>query len=107
MVIFLKAFPPQIIGVMVVQIALLNGLLMIGGAFLGMALDRQFGTRPLLTVLLPLLGALASVFLAYLLAKRAVMKSRKAYLEWAAGDQPAEETSAVASAALHDAHSAT
>lgn len=107
MVIFIKAFPPHIIGVMVVQIAVINGILMIGGAFLGMMLDRQFGTRPLLTVALPLLGALASVAVAYLLAKRAVAKSRQAYLEWAEGDSATPATTQSTGTTLTDAGTAT
>lgn len=86
LVIFIKAFPPRLVGIMVVEIALINGLLMIGGAFLGMALDRTFGTRPLLTIVLPLIGAVLSVFVAYALAKVTVKKSRKAYLNWVEED---------------------
>ncbi len=82
LVIFVKAFPPHLVGIMVVEIALINGLLMIGGVFLGMALDRTFGTRPLLTIALPMIGAVLSVFVAYALAKVTVNKSRKAYLNW-------------------------
>lgn len=82
LVIFIKAFPPHIIGIMVAQIALINGALMIGGAFLGMALDRALGTRPLFTLTLPLAGAVLSVFVAYALAKLTAKRSRKAYLNW-------------------------
>lgn len=92
-VIFLRAFPPQIIAAMVVQIALINGALMIGGVFLGMALDRQFDTRPLLTLALPIFGALLSVFLTYHMAMRTVRRSRKAYLEWVEAQRAKEDTS--------------
>lgn len=94
-VIFLRAFPPQIIAAMVVQIALINGALMIGGVFLGLALDRQFGTRPLLTLALPIFGALLSVLLTYHMAMRTVTRSRKAYLDWVEA-QRAKEAGAVA-----------
>ena len=92
LVIFIKAFPPQIVGIMVLQIALINGVLMIGAVFLGMALDRQFGTRPLFTLVLPIVGAITSVLIAYLMAMRTVKKSRKAYLNWKASTgQPVDE----------------
>jgi hypothetical protein len=81
-VIFLRAFPPQVIGVMVAQIALVNGALMIGGVFLGIALDRQLDTRPLWTLALPIFGAVVSVFVTYRMAMRTVKKSRQTYLSW-------------------------
>lgn len=92
LVIFVKAFPPQIVGFMVLQIALINGVLMIGATFLGLFLDRQFGTRPLLTLVLPITGAILSILIAYLLGKRTIAKSRKAYLDWraASGDPVVE-----------------
>lgn len=107
LVIFLKAFPPHMIGVMVAQIAIINGALMIGGVFLGIVLDRQFDTRPLLTLVLPILGAIASVFVAYRMAMRTVKQSRKAYLSWVEsqrnhdGDATAAESAPVAT--LNDA----
>jgi F0F1-type ATP synthase assembly protein I len=97
LVIFAKAFPPHVIGIMVVQIALINGALMIGGVFLGMMLDRQFGTSPLLTLALPILGAVLSVVVAYRLGLRAVKKSRQAYLQW----QGKPEAEAEAEAAVN------
>lgn len=87
LVIFLKAFPPHMIGVMVAQIAIVNGVLMIGAVFLGLALDRQFGTRPALTLALPILGAILSVWVAYRMAMRTVHSSRKAYLNWVESQQ--------------------
>lgn len=82
LVIFAKAFPPQVIGFMVVQIAVVNGVLMIGSVFLGMMLDRQLQTTPLLTLVLPIVAAISCVFVAYRLGLRAVKNSRKAYLQW-------------------------
>ncbi len=98
LVIFVKAFPPHIVGFMVLQIAVINGVLMIGATFLGLTLDRQFGTRPLLTLVLPSTGAILSIVIAYLLGKRAIAKSRKAYLDWRAanGDPVVEPESAAA-----------
>ncbi|MDW8352808.1 MAG: AtpZ/AtpI family protein [Anaerolineae bacterium] len=83
-VIFLKAFPPHIIAGMVVQIALINGALMLGGVFLGITLDRALDTRPLWTIGLPILGAILSTLVTYRLAMRTVKRSRQAYLAWAA-----------------------
>ncbi len=95
-VIFLRAFPPHIIGVMAVQIALINGALMIGGVFLGILLDRQFDTRPLLTLALPIFGAILSVFLTYRMAMRTVKQSRQAYLAWVDSQRAKEADSAAA-----------
>lgn len=101
-VIFLKAFPPHVIGGMVAQIAVINGALMIGAVFLGIALDRQFDTRPLLTLALPIGSALASVFVTYRMAMRTVAQSRKAYLDWVASKRSAE-TAQTSAPALQDA----
>lgn len=103
LVIFIKAFPPHLVGIMVVQIALINGLLMIGGVFLGMALDRTFGTRPLFTILLPLIGAVLSVFVAYGLGKLTVNKSRKAYLNWVEESDAADSPKPQPASTLPDA----
>ena len=103
LVIFIKAFPPHLIGIMVVQIALINGVLMVGGAFLGMALDRAFGTRPLLTLVLPLVGAVLSVFVAYALAKVTVKRSRKAYLNWVGAKEAADVPEQQPATTLSDA----
>jgi F0F1-type ATP synthase assembly protein I len=94
-VIFLRAFPPHVIGIMVAQIALVNGALMIGGVFLGIMLDRQFGTRPLWTLTLPILGAVVSVLVTYRMAMQTVKKSRQAYLRWVES-QRAKDAGAVA-----------
>lgn len=107
-VIFLKAFPPQIIAAMAAQIALINGALMIGGVFLGVMLDRQFDTRPLLTLVLPILGAILSVFVTYRMAMHTVKRSRQAYLDWVesqrAKDNNAPATQSAPAITLHDAH---
>ena len=103
LVIFIKAFPPHLVGIMVVQIALINGFLMIGGVFLGMALDRTFGTRPLLTIALPLIGAVLSVFVAYALGKLTINKSRKAYLNWVEEGEAADAPKSQPASTLPDA----
>ncbi|GIV84105.1 MAG: hypothetical protein KatS3mg052_1112 [Candidatus Roseilinea sp.] len=108
LVIFLKAFPPQIIAAMAAQIALLNGALMIGGVFLGVMLDRQLNTRPLLTLSLPILGAILSVFVTYRMAMRAVKRSRQAYLDWVESQRANANSAADAQGApavtFNDAH---
>ncbi len=81
-VIFIKAFPPRIIGAMVVQIALVNGVLMIGSVVLGMYLDQLLSTRPLLTIALPLVAAVLSLVVAWRLALITSQRSRQAYLGW-------------------------
>ncbi|MFC1464713.1 MAG: AtpZ/AtpI family protein [Candidatus Brachytrichaceae bacterium NZ_4S206] len=107
-VIFLKAFPPQIIAAMAVQIALINGALMIGGVFLGVMLDRQFETRPLLTLILPILGAILSVFVTYRMAMRTVKRSRQVYLDWVESQRAkangATDAQSVPAVTLNDAH---
>jgi F0F1-type ATP synthase assembly protein I len=85
--IFVKAFPPRIIGFMVVQIALVNGALMLGGVFLGLALDRQMSTSPLWTLVLPIVGAIAALLITYRLAMITVKLSRRSYLQWAETQQ--------------------
>ncbi|PJF47498.1 MAG: AtpZ/AtpI family protein [Chloroflexi bacterium] len=108
LVIFLKAFPPPIIAAMAAQIALINGALMIGGVFLGVMLDRQLNTRPLLTLSLPILGAILSVFVTYRMAMRTVKRSRQAYLDWVESQRANAKSAADAQAApavtFNDAH---
>ncbi|MCS7088457.1 MAG: AtpZ/AtpI family protein [Thermoflexales bacterium] len=104
LVIFIRAFPPQVIGVMVVQIALINGALMLGGVLLGMSLDAQLGTRPLLTVALPLVGAVFSLLVAYRVGIATVVKARKAYLAWVESKQRGAAPMEAASAPQLDAH---
>jgi F0F1-type ATP synthase assembly protein I len=94
LVIMKNAFPPSVIGVMVVQVAAINGLLILGGVLLGLFLDRQFGTRPALTLTLGIGGAIAAGVLTYLAAMRTVKKAREAYLEYA--DKKKQEGQAAA-----------
>jgi F0F1-type ATP synthase assembly protein I len=81
--IFVEAFPPRIIGFMVIQVALVNSVLMLGGVFLGLALDRQMGTSPLWTLVSPIGGAIAALIITYRLAMITVKRSRQSYLQWA------------------------
>ncbi|MCX6017593.1 MAG: AtpZ/AtpI family protein [Chloroflexi bacterium] len=91
MVIFKNAFPPTVIGAMVVQVALINGVLILGGVFGGIYLDRQFGSKPLLTLALGIGGAIAAGVLTFVAAMRTVKRAREAYLKYADGRQ--QETS--------------
>ncbi len=105
LVIFIKAFPPRIIAGMMLQLALINGALMVGAVFLGMSLDARLGSRPWLTIALPLVGALLSMGVAYRLAMITTRKSRKAYLDWlAAKQQTAASQSATVAPLPNDAH---
>jgi MFS-type transporter involved in bile tolerance (Atg22 family) len=58
------------------QVGCTTVLIVFGAVLFGLWLDRQFGTKPLLTVLLVLTSAPFSLFLTYRLAKRAVDPKR-------------------------------
>lgn len=83
LVIFKNAFPPTVIGAMVVQVALINLVLILGGVFAGIYLDRQWASKPLLTLTLGISGAIAAGVLTFVTAMRTVKRSREAYLEYA------------------------
>jgi F0F1-type ATP synthase assembly protein I len=83
LVIFKNAFPPTVIGAMVVQVALINGVLILGGVFAGIYLDRLWGSKPALTLALGIGGAIAAGVLTFVTAMRTVKKAREAYLEYA------------------------
>jgi F0F1-type ATP synthase assembly protein I len=87
-VIFQNAFPVSVIGAMVVQVALINIVLVLGGVFLGIFLDRQLGSKPALTIGLGLLGALAAGGLTFWSAMRTVKRARAAYLNYADKQAP-------------------
>jgi F0F1-type ATP synthase assembly protein I len=101
LVILTRALPPAVVGAMVVQVALIVGVLMIGSVLVGLALDTRFGTRPLITLLLALLSLPLSVGLTYRIAMQTVKKARRAYEEYLSSqkrqhtqDAPAAEASA-------------
>jgi hypothetical protein len=95
LVIFKNAFPPTVIGAMVVQVALINLVLILGGVFVGMYLDRQLASKPLLTLTLGIGGAIAAGVLTFVTAMRTVKRSREAYLKYAEQRkrEPADESS--------------
>jgi F0F1-type ATP synthase assembly protein I len=64
---------------MVLQIAVIVGSLVIGSLVLGLFADKQFGTRPLFTLLLALISLFVSVWLTYRIALRTSAKAQKAY----------------------------
>jgi F0F1-type ATP synthase assembly protein I len=83
LVIFKNAFPPTVIGVMVVQVALINGVLILGGVFAGIYLDRLLASKPLLTLSLGIGGVIAAGVLTFLAAMRTVKRARESYLDYA------------------------
>ena len=88
--IFVKAFPPSVIGLMMVQIALVIGPLTVGAIFLGRYLDAQWNTRPWIMVGLLTLSSILSTFIVYRLGQRAVDKSQDAFLKWKEQEQAAK-----------------
>jgi hypothetical protein len=74
----LKAFPPHIIGLLIVQIAVVNGILVIGSIYLGKALDARMNTGVLFTVVLAVISLQLALFITYKLAMRAVAKVNRA-----------------------------
>lgn len=75
----IRALPPAIVGAMVFQIAIVVGGLVLGSILLGLFLDTQLGTRPLLTLGLGIVSLPLSVWLTYRIALRAIAKARAAY----------------------------
>ena len=76
----LKAFPPHIIGLLIVQIAVVNGALIIGSISLGKFLDARMNAGLLFTVILAVASLQLALFITYKLAMRAVAKVNKADL---------------------------
>lgn len=84
LVILARALPAHVIGSMVLQIGLTVGALVAGSVLLGLFIDTRItNTKPLFTLLLSLVGAVASVYATYRLAMRAVPRARSAYEDWA------------------------
>jgi hypothetical protein len=75
----MHALPPAVVGIMVLQIAVIVGSLIIGSLVLGLFADKQFGTRPLFTLLFALISLLVSVWLTYRIALRTSAKAQRAY----------------------------
>ncbi len=99
LVIFKNAFPGPVIGMMVLQVAVINGALVLGGVLLGLYLDRQLGTKPALTLTLGIVGAVIAAGLTYVSAMRTVRKARQAYLEYEARRVQEKDTAARETAA--------
>lgn len=78
-VLLIRALPPAIVGAMVVQIAIVVGGLVLGSILLGLFLDVQLGTRPLLTLGLGIVSLPLSVWLTYRIALRTISRARAAY----------------------------
>ena len=78
---FRKAFPPGVIGLMFLQIAVVVGGLIAGAVYLGKYLDALWGLRPWLTVVLFLIASIIALPITYRLGNRAIAKIDKAELE--------------------------
>jgi len=78
-VLLMRALPPAIVGAMVFQIAIVVGGLILGAILLGLFLDTQLGSRPLLTLGLGIISLPLSVWLTYRIALRAIARARAAY----------------------------
>lgn len=75
---FRKAFPPSIVGLMFLQIAVIVGGLIVGAVYLGKFLDLRFDTKPWLTVVLFLIASFIAVPVTYRLGMRAIAKVKNA-----------------------------
>ena len=74
---FRKAFPPRIMGLMMLQIAVIVGGLIVGAVFIGMFLDVRFDTKPWLTVVFFLVASFIAVPVTYRLGMRTIAKVKK------------------------------
>ena len=96
-VIMLKAFPPSIIGMMMLQVAVVL-LGMCGAAiYVGRILDAQWNTRPWVSVGLLVFAAVMALAIIYKLSLRTVEKTQLAYTRWQAETQQPDETQVAAS----------
>jgi F0F1-type ATP synthase assembly protein I len=75
---FRTAFPPSIIILMLVQIALIVGSLVTGAVYLGRFLDGLWATKPWLSVVLFLIATFISLPIIYRVGMRAIAKMEKA-----------------------------
>jgi F0F1-type ATP synthase assembly protein I len=89
---FRKAFPPSIIGLMFVQIAVIVGGLIVGAVYLGKFLDARFATRPWLTVVSFLIATFVALPVTYSLGMKAINKVNQA-------EMPSEKDESSASSA--------
>lgn len=64
---------------MILQVAVIDGGLVIGSLVLGLFADKQLGTKPLFTLLFALISLFVSVWLTYRVALRTSAKAQKAY----------------------------
>ena len=74
---FREAFPPRIMGLMMLQIAVIVGGLIVGAVFIGMFLDVRFDTKPWLTVVFFLVASFIAVPVTYRLGMRTIAKVKK------------------------------
>ncbi|MBX7213202.1 MAG: AtpZ/AtpI family protein [Thermoflexales bacterium] len=84
LVILSRALPAGVIAQMVLRIGFAVVALVFGSVLLGLFIDtRVTNTKPLFTLLLSIIGAIASVWVTYKLAMGTVPRARKAYEDWA------------------------
>ncbi len=86
--IMFRAFPPHLVGMMVLQIAVLVVVIVAGCVLLGRFLDARLGTQPWLMLVGALVGSVASVYATYRVGMRTVVKTRDAYEKWKQETQP-------------------
>jgi xanthine/uracil permease len=91
-VILLKAFPPNVIGMMMLQVALVIFGLCVAAIYVGRQLDAQWNTAPWASVGLLVLAALLSLVIIYRLGLRTVKKAEIAYAKWQAETQQTTNT---------------
>jgi hypothetical protein len=94
-VLLLKAFPPDLIGMMMLQVALVILILCAAAIYLGRILDAQFNARPWVSVGLLVMAAVVSLVIIYKLGLRTVAKAERAYSKWQTETKSPETTSAM------------
>jgi thiol:disulfide interchange protein len=96
-VIMLKAFPPSIIGMMMLQVAVVLLGLCSAAIYVGRILDAQWNTRPWVSVGLLVLASVLALVIIYKLSLRTVEKTQLAYTKWQAETQQPVDTEILAS----------
>jgi hypothetical protein len=75
---FLQMFPPRILVLLLLQIAIVNGVLVVGSIYIGKFLDAHMNTQLVFTVVLAVVSLQFALFLTYKLGMRAVAKLNQA-----------------------------
>lgn len=93
-VLLLKAFPPDLIGMMMLQVALVILGLCAAAIYMGRILDARFNIGPWASVILLMLAAVLALVIIYKLGLRTVAKAERAYSQWQTETQSSEVTTA-------------